>query len=287
MSRPWMPLYIADYLADTSHLNCAESGAYLHLIMHYWQKGGLPSEDKRLASIARATPEQWADMRSAIAEFFGDDWTHARIDEELKSAAKAYERRAAAGRAGGKAKAESKQSYSIAKAGLKQSQPQPQLEDEVANATSSPEPEKSAPVAVVGLPTVSEGDFPIFEADVAEWQPAYPGVDVVQQLASMRQWLIANPTRRKTRKGMKRFVVTWLDRRQNAGGSAPVPRATAPPAPSGNAVGAINAALDNLISGQPDEPDKRFGRTIDASFERRDRGGTEDPFQRAAFPARH
>jgi hypothetical protein len=41
-SRCWMPLWIADYLAVAGHLRALESGAYLHLIMHYWQRGGLP-----------------------------------------------------------------------------------------------------------------------------------------------------------------------------------------------------------------------------------------------------
>lgn len=106
MSRPWMPLYIADYLADTGHLNGAEHGAYLLLIMHYWQKGGLPNDDRKLASIARALPEQWSSIRETIAEFFGPNWTHARIDAELKKADEKYRKRANAGRAGGIAKAE-------------------------------------------------------------------------------------------------------------------------------------------------------------------------------------
>ena len=99
------------------------------------------------------------------------------------------------------------------------------------NKNISPEADKSAPVAVVGLPTVSEGDFPVSQADIDGWAEAFPGVDVRQQLAAMRQWLLANPTRRKTKRGMRKFVVSWLDRRQNAG-QPPAPRATAPPQPS-------------------------------------------------------
>lgn len=127
MSRPWMPLYVADYLADTSHLSCEEHGAYLLLIMHYWQKGGLPDDDRKLASIARAMPEQWLSMRDTIAEFFGEGWTHARIDEELAEAEEKYQKRANAGRKGGKAKAMPEQSLSNAKAGLNQPQPQPPI----------------------------------------------------------------------------------------------------------------------------------------------------------------
>ena len=44
------------------------------------------------------------------------------------------------------------------------------------------------------------------------WSDAYPAVDVRGELAKMRLWLEANPTRRKTERGMPRFVVNWLSR---------------------------------------------------------------------------
>lgn len=86
MNRPWMPLYVSDYLADTAHLTASESGAYLHLIMHYWQKGGLPSDDESLGRIARMTPRQWAKARPTIAKFFDKNWRHKRIEIELARA---------------------------------------------------------------------------------------------------------------------------------------------------------------------------------------------------------
>lgn len=105
MSRAWMPLFIADYLADTAHLSCLESGAYLHLIMHYWQNRGLPVEPLRLARIAKLTADEWEAVAPTIAEFFDDGWIHGRIEQELASSDAAYARRAAAGSKGGHAKA--------------------------------------------------------------------------------------------------------------------------------------------------------------------------------------
>ena len=51
--------------------------------------------------------------------------------------------------------------------------------------------------------------------DLEGWQQLYTGVDVIKELARMREWCKSNPTRRKTRKGIRRFVQTWLDRQQN------------------------------------------------------------------------
>ncbi len=105
MTAPaWMPLYIAEYLADTGHLSAAEHGAYLLLIMHYWQHEGLPAEEPKLARIARMTSREWASSRDTIAAFFTPEWRHGRIDDELATAAKTMSKRSAAGKAGASAR---------------------------------------------------------------------------------------------------------------------------------------------------------------------------------------
>lgn len=100
---PYMPLYVADYLADAAHLTAQEHGAYLLLIMTYWQRGeALPSDDKRLARIARVTNEEWSEIRETIAEFFDcseDQWSHSRIERELLSVREKSEKARNAGRA--------------------------------------------------------------------------------------------------------------------------------------------------------------------------------------------
>lgn len=104
MSRPWMPLYIADYLRDTRHLTAAEHGAYLLLIMQYWTAGCLPHDDARLARLASMSETEWAHVRPIISELFEPGWKHKRIDDELAKSAEKYERRAESGRRGGAAK---------------------------------------------------------------------------------------------------------------------------------------------------------------------------------------
>lgn len=63
--------------------------------------------------------------------------------------------------------------------------------------------------------------------DGSEWKPAqalfaeyvrlYPNVDVKQQFNVMRGWCISNPQKRKTRRGITRFVNSWLAREQDRG----------------------------------------------------------------------
>lgn len=43
-------------------------------------------------------------------------------------------------------------------------------------------------------------------------QQSYPDVDVHRELAAMAAWADANPKKRKTRAGCKRFIAAWLNK---------------------------------------------------------------------------
>lgn len=87
-----------------------------------------------------------------------------------------------------------------------------------AKTPSAPQTEK----VIISLPLNDKNEYPISEEQYHEWESLYPAVDVIQQLRSMRGWLDANPTRRKTRNGIKRFITNWLSKEQNRGGSQQV-----------------------------------------------------------------
>lgn len=71
------------------------------------------------------------------------------------------------------------------------------------------------PEPVIRIPLVGGDEHPILQAQVDEWIAAYPAVGVVQQLREMRAWCIANPSNRKTARGVQAFVVRWLAREQD------------------------------------------------------------------------
>lgn len=209
MSKPdvWMPLYVADYLADTAHLSVSEHGAYLLLIMHYWRNGGLPSDDVKLARITKCQPKEWARIRATIAEFFDADWRHVRIDRELAAAAAAAERARQNGKRGGRPRKENPD--------VTQKEPNP-FENKTQTITQTkprhepkPNPEKSSSpspspspipsisstdVLEIPLPTKSQGS-----RLASDWQPtaeerdyaATLGLDPERQAQDFREYWLA------------------------------------------------------------------------------------------------
>ena len=101
MNRPWMPLYVGDYLGDTGHLTTAQHGAYLLLMMHYWRKGELPDDDRQLSKITKLPLKTWCEYRPTLQDFFYDGWKHKRIDAELAKMTRVSLKRAEAGQKGG------------------------------------------------------------------------------------------------------------------------------------------------------------------------------------------
>lgn len=62
---------------------------------------------------------------------------------------------------------------------------------------------------------LNTGNHEVFEADVQEWIPLYPAVDIRQELRTMKGWLLGSPQRRKTKTGIGRFINAWFARAQN------------------------------------------------------------------------
>jgi len=100
------------------------------------------------------------------------------------------------------------------------------------------------------LPTNTGEECPIARQRVEEFVELYPGVDVMQELRKMRGWLISNPAKRKTKKGMMSFVNNWLSKQQNAAGSQQQLRRIGPASgrPSINNIGVAPGADDDIFN---------------------------------------
>jgi len=89
---------------------------------------------------------------------------------------------------------------------------------------STPEPPEDIPeeppVEFIPLPGV-QGEFPVSQVLADELQRAFPGVNIRAELAKARAWCVTNPTKRKTAKGVPRFLNGWMERAQNSGRSSP------------------------------------------------------------------
>lgn len=71
------------------------------------------------------------------------------------------------------------------------------------------------------IPLADGSEHGVMAEEVAGYAETFPGVDVMQQLRNMRAWLQASPERRKTPRGVRRFIAAWLTRAQDRGKPMP------------------------------------------------------------------
>lgn len=140
--------------------------------------------------------------------------------------------RAAAGAAGGVAKQAKRSKTSnclkneennknVAKLAEKEKEKEKDKEKEKAA-----DAEDSAPALppAITLPLNDGSEYPITQTLIDDLSPLYPAVDTMQQFRGMKAWLISNPTKRKTKTGIMRFINAWLSREQDKGRASPSPK---------------------------------------------------------------
>lgn len=75
---------------------------------------------------------------------------------------------------------------------------------------------------IIMLPLNTGEEYPIYQNDIDTFADLYPAVDILQAMRGMKGWLMTNPARRKTKRGIGRFINSWLAREQDKGGTKAV-----------------------------------------------------------------
>ena len=66
----------------------------------------------------------------------------------------------------------------------------------------------------LGFPTKDAGFWVLPVKQLQVWTELYPSLNVQAEVQKAVAWVQANPSRRKTVRGMPRFLVAWLNRAQ-------------------------------------------------------------------------
>jgi uncharacterized protein YdaU (DUF1376 family) len=215
MAKAWMPFYVADYLADTGHLDHEEHGVYVLAIMHYWQTGKpLQANAKQLQSICRCfASDKFEQIWVNVSAFFvltDAGWKHERVEQELAKARQLSEKRKESGQKGGKNTQANAKAIATPIDTPKveqlptQSQSQSQSQEEPLKTLSA--------TADVALEIILQDDslFPITNADIADWCKLFPNVDVVGTLAEIKKVCVRNPAKRRDKEGVRPHIVGCL-----------------------------------------------------------------------------
>lgn len=82
--------------------------------------------------------------------------------------------------------------------------------------------ELATPGAAYYIPTNKYGTqgekYPVTVDDIAEWRELYPAVSIDVEIRKIIGWSQSNVQKRKTMKGMPKFINSWLSRAQDKGG---------------------------------------------------------------------
>jgi hypothetical protein len=79
------------------------------------------------------------------------------------------------------------------------------------------EPDAKEPI-VISILLNDKSEYPVTQSMFTKWQELYPAVAILQELRKMVGWCDAKPENRKTKRGVKTFINTWLAKAQDRAG---------------------------------------------------------------------
>jgi uncharacterized protein YdaU (DUF1376 family) len=236
----YLPLYVRDFLTSTIGWTACERGHYLTLLMLQWDRDGLPADLDSLDRLSPGVGDVWVMLQDKFPVEADGQRRNARLEEHRDRAVELRRKRSEAGKAAAAARAGSSNRSSnveqtfINRSSIDNHPPSPS--PSTSNTGISPSGEINQPAA----PVVATSDPPkrrkrsqlhnavqwssddgwtgITANDRMAWADAYPAVVLDIELIRASEWLKANPTRAK-KSNWRRFLVSWLTRSQDKGGT--------------------------------------------------------------------
>ncbi|MCX6574975.1 MAG: hypothetical protein NTV82_01130 [Candidatus Aminicenantes bacterium] len=211
---PWIKWYWQDWKNEDGLQLVSLAARGLWVTMLSVKKGFLllgnnKMSIKDLANLTRISEKEALDLLEELREkdVFSETKDGIIYNRRMVREAEISSVRAECGRRGGRPKSKTK-------AKIKQNE----SKDKAMCESKTKGPSASASAYASASISFKEGVWRgIDDAVITAWSEAYPACDVWGELKKMAEWLKVNPDKRKIRYG--RFIVNWLSRTQDRGGS--------------------------------------------------------------------
>lgn len=201
-------------------------------------------ENLMLRIMLQPLKEEIRQFQEAVTR---NDETRAKRKEIARKGAQARWKKAASGSSESAAPIKNKnkkENKNTEKDSEKEKEKDPDAEEEFFNCCPEPSPEDSGPPAAE-IPLNDHTVYPVSREEMETFAKLYPAVDVPQALRNIQAWCMSNPERRKTRRGVMRFINTWLAREQNRGRPGGSPEHSVP----------VNPFLEELKKMEQQDPE--------------------------------
>lgn len=251
-TSPAFQFYVKEWRSSRAimRMTFAQRGMYLEMLLEQWENLSLPDSAEVCADIIGGKPSEWIRNWAALRRNFVDGSApgrivNARLERERAKQRNGHQRASDRGSAGAAArwkngtKQHNANGVSITQAltpGASCSPPDSfPIAIPVATADQHPADVGAAtetdapPPAVMTFSTVGRPQsWALTESLIAEWAGLYPNLDIPGECRRALAWIGADHGRRKTAKGMPRFLVNWFNRSVASGGSTRGSTHTAP-----------------------------------------------------------
>lgn len=225
-SHPYLRVWVADIVQSCQEMTPRQFGAHVRMLLHAWDRGYCPADAGKLRSITGDVPEE--EMLDVLDRWRigdlegvrGKVYTNERLERERKVMVEQAASRSAAARRANEVRWGSESDPSRIRHGS-QTDPIPDSRLQTLD-SNTPETNVSCSERKRSKPTIAWDSISrwqgITDQDRTDWAETYPATDIDHELRKMTQWLLANP-RRARKSNWRKFIVDWLSRSQDRGGS--------------------------------------------------------------------